>query len=311
MFSFHWFNGLRGSADVSLDNKVTLNEAYQYAYRKTLETSALTNGEMQHPMYRFNVVGQGDIVLTDLNSGSSGIVVDKSCKGKFLVLSENYLDVFADFYKKANCEQFISLFPGTYTIVNAQGTDVSTSVFEVGRNQRVVINQSVLIPNNWVESRIKGPSGPDTTSQGKSSPSNSLSRYGAGPDIGVSLTKNDGAGFAIGFANRIIISDNSDMFIDFNWNMSGMELGAVTGLDISKKLDQIRLFAGGGIGCYYNIGGTGNEFGYIAPCVTAHAGLRMSITDHSTLQIRMPFTFNMGSSKQYRMGVQLGVLFAG
>jgi hypothetical protein len=45
IFSFYWQSGLRGSADASGDRHVTLDEAYRYAYRKTVETSTLTGGE--------------------------------------------------------------------------------------------------------------------------------------------------------------------------------------------------------------------------------------------------------------------------
>ena len=100
IFSFYWLSGLRGSADVSGDRRVTLDEAYHYAYRKTVETSTLTGGEAQHPMYRFNIHGEGDITLTDLAAGSGGIRFDRSCEGKFLVLSDSYTDIFADFSKK-------------------------------------------------------------------------------------------------------------------------------------------------------------------------------------------------------------------
>jgi hypothetical protein len=123
LFSFHFFTGLRGSADLSADNRVTVTEAYQYAYRKTLETSALTTGILQHPVYRFNLTGEGDIVLTDLSERRGGILVDGGCRGTFLVLSRNYTDVFADFSKEKGRENFIALSPGDYTIINARGGD--------------------------------------------------------------------------------------------------------------------------------------------------------------------------------------------
>ncbi|MBN1575343.1 MAG: caspase family protein [Chitinispirillaceae bacterium] len=123
LFSFHLFTGLRGSADLSADKRVTVTEAYNYAYRKTLETSALTTGVLQHPVYRFNITGEGDIVLTDLSDRSGGILVDGSCKGTFLIVSRDYTEVFADFYKERRQETFIALSPGDYTIINARGGD--------------------------------------------------------------------------------------------------------------------------------------------------------------------------------------------
>ena len=120
LFSFHFFTGLHGSADVSGDGRITAAEAYQYAYRKTLETSALTTGVLQHPVYRFNITGEGDVVLVDLSKRRGGIIVDTACTGTFLILSRNYTDVFADFYKENNREKFVALPPGDYTIINAR-----------------------------------------------------------------------------------------------------------------------------------------------------------------------------------------------
>ncbi|MBN1307827.1 MAG: caspase family protein [Chitinispirillaceae bacterium] len=138
LFSFHFFTGLRGSADLSADKRVTVTEAYQYAYRKTLETSALTTGVLQHPVYRFNITGEGDIVLTDLAYRKGGIFVDGSCKGTFLILSRDYADVFADFYKDKGREIFIALGPGDYTIINARGgDDIGAFQFSVSGNTTV------------------------------------------------------------------------------------------------------------------------------------------------------------------------------
>lgn len=129
IFTFHLCNGLRGSADLSADRRVTVTEAYQYAYRKTLETSALTSGIIQHPVYRFNLSGESDVTITDLTDSRGGIIVDGSCRGAFLVLSRDYTRVFADFYKDPRHENFIALAPGDYTMINAAGNS-NVGIFE-------------------------------------------------------------------------------------------------------------------------------------------------------------------------------------
>lgn len=129
IFTFHLCNGLRGSADLSADKRVTVTEAYQYAYRKTLETSALTSGVIQHPVYRFNLSGESDVTITDLTDSRGGIIVDGSCRGAFLVLSRDYTRVFADFFKNPRLENFIALAQGDYTIINAAGNS-NVGIFE-------------------------------------------------------------------------------------------------------------------------------------------------------------------------------------
>jgi uncharacterized caspase-like protein len=61
-FTHHLVSGLRGAADQSKDGRVTLAEAYDYAYAKTV-----TQAEGgQHPTFKYDLAGRGDVVLTAL-----------------------------------------------------------------------------------------------------------------------------------------------------------------------------------------------------------------------------------------------------
>jgi hypothetical protein len=65
-FSHHLISGLRGAADTSGDGQVSLSEAYQYAFARTVSTTATTLIGPQHPGYDFRLSGRGDLVLTRL-----------------------------------------------------------------------------------------------------------------------------------------------------------------------------------------------------------------------------------------------------
>lgn len=65
-FTHHLVNALRGAADQDDDGKVTLTEAYSYAYAQTLRSSGQTVA-LQHPTYSWDVKGRGDLVLSSLN----------------------------------------------------------------------------------------------------------------------------------------------------------------------------------------------------------------------------------------------------
>lgn len=62
-FSHHLLNALRGVADRNGDGRVTLVEAYEYAYSQTLRSTGRTLS-LQHPTYSYAVKGSGEIVLT-------------------------------------------------------------------------------------------------------------------------------------------------------------------------------------------------------------------------------------------------------
>lgn len=69
-FTHHFVTGLRGAADIDHDGRVTLNEAYGYAYRGTLHSSGRTT-RLQHPTYSYALKGKGDLVLTYLGAEST------------------------------------------------------------------------------------------------------------------------------------------------------------------------------------------------------------------------------------------------
>ncbi|HYO66880.1 MAG TPA: caspase family protein [Archangium sp.] len=62
-FTHHLMNALRGAADHDDDGKVTLTEAYGYAYTQTLRSSGQTVA-LQHPTYSWAVKGRGELVLS-------------------------------------------------------------------------------------------------------------------------------------------------------------------------------------------------------------------------------------------------------
>ena len=66
-FSHALISALLGAADENGDGKVTLDEAYRYAYEATLRASSRTLFGLQHPTFQYELRGQGDLVLATLN----------------------------------------------------------------------------------------------------------------------------------------------------------------------------------------------------------------------------------------------------
>ncbi len=69
-FSHHFSNALLGAGDENGDGRITLNEAYAYAYQNTLRASGQTM-TLQHPTYSYDLKGRGELVMTKL-SGDDG-----------------------------------------------------------------------------------------------------------------------------------------------------------------------------------------------------------------------------------------------
>jgi hypothetical protein len=114
-FTHYLISGMRGAADVSGDGRVTLNEAYQFAFNETLSRTVGTKGGPQHPVYDITMSGTGDVVVTDLRQTTAGFVVAPAVEGRFYLLDEKRRLVL-EFYKQGGRKVDIGIEPGVYEV---------------------------------------------------------------------------------------------------------------------------------------------------------------------------------------------------
>jgi hypothetical protein len=67
-FTHYLVSGALGAADENADGRVTLTEAYRYAYEHTLRASSRTLAGVQHPTFRYVLSGHGDLTLTQVDT---------------------------------------------------------------------------------------------------------------------------------------------------------------------------------------------------------------------------------------------------
>lgn len=120
-FTYYLVSGLRGAADIDNDEKVTLNEAYRFAFDETLQRTATTVGGAQHAVYDIHLVGSGDLVMTDLRNTSARLEIAGNVQGRvFIRDSDGNLE--AELYKPAGTHGVVlALEPDTYDIVVDEG----------------------------------------------------------------------------------------------------------------------------------------------------------------------------------------------
>lgn len=120
-FFTHALNtGLRGAADASRDGKVTLHEAYQFAFNETLARTQSSRGGPQHAGYEIQLTGSGDVVLTDIREASSSLELSKDLYGR-LFIRDSLDHLTAELNKPAGAEMKLGLAPGTYWLRLLQG----------------------------------------------------------------------------------------------------------------------------------------------------------------------------------------------
>ncbi len=115
-FFSHYLNaGLRGAADNSQDGRVTLHEAYQYAYNETLARTEGTEAGPQHPSYDMRISGSGEVVMTDISKAESSLEFLENSFGRYFIRdSEGRL--VAEIQKPKGKPLVIGLQSGKYSI---------------------------------------------------------------------------------------------------------------------------------------------------------------------------------------------------
>lgn len=126
-FTYYFVSGLRGAADRNHDGKITLSEAYQYAYEQTLGRTQNTAHGPQHPAYDMHLSGTGDVVITDLRSTESALVLPAALKGKITIVDRSGR-VAVELTKDAGEPLSLALPDETYSVhvQNSGGEFVAT-----------------------------------------------------------------------------------------------------------------------------------------------------------------------------------------
>jgi hypothetical protein len=154
-FTHHLTSALRGAADVSGDRKVTLMEAYNYAFNHTVAETGGTRGGTQHPNARFRMDVEGDIVLTDVGTASSGIRFGKRSTGEFLIL-DGGASVMAEVNKEPGAEVMVALEPGEYAVFMKEGRKVRRAAISLKAGQVLALDEQAMSIHDGGEGKVKG-----------------------------------------------------------------------------------------------------------------------------------------------------------
>jgi len=112
-FTRNLISGMRGAADMNLDGRITLTEAYQFAFDHTLEQTEKTSGGPQHPNYHIRMSGRGDVIITDLSRSDELLRIKSDVGGKLYIHTKSHILV-AELNKPPGREVSIGLPEGDY-----------------------------------------------------------------------------------------------------------------------------------------------------------------------------------------------------
>jgi hypothetical protein len=156
-FTHYLTSGLRGAADVSGEGKVTLNEAYQFAFHETLGGTTDTRGGAQHPAYDIQLSGTGDVVMTDVRQTTAGLVLSEGLTGRcFVRNSEDQLVV--ELQKPQGRRVQLGLEPGAYRVHCDLESGGMAATTEVAEGAQVVVGPDHMAATERQETVSRGTS---------------------------------------------------------------------------------------------------------------------------------------------------------
>jgi len=124
VFSRALLTGLRGSADVDADGRITLEEAYEYSFETTVADTFAGSSAVQRPEYRFELEGAGEVVLTRIPSRAAGLVLPAELEGTYTIVSVGTGLVVGRVEKKPGEERRMALPAGRYLVRKVRREDV-------------------------------------------------------------------------------------------------------------------------------------------------------------------------------------------
>lgn len=145
-FTHYLLSALRGAADDSGDDRVSLQEAYQYAYRHTLARTAETLQGPQHPSYRMELSGEGQLVLTWLGSQRSHLVLPAAARGVYYVRHKGpSRRLVAEVRKEAARRLRLALRPGRYEVRKVWGRRHLAQTVTIHARQQTVLDEGAMV----------------------------------------------------------------------------------------------------------------------------------------------------------------------
>lgn len=113
-FTHHLIVALRGAADADHDGRVSLDEAYRYAYRRTLASTSETQVGSQHVTLETDLAGQGDVAVTYPADARSQLELPASLDARVLVQHKPSGNVVAEVQKSAGAPLRLAFVAGSY-----------------------------------------------------------------------------------------------------------------------------------------------------------------------------------------------------
>ena len=178
-FTHYLIAGLRGAADATRDEQISLNEAYHYAFSETLARTETSQAGAQHPSYNIQLTGTGDLTITDLRAATSGVLLLGDLEGRLYVRGATG-NLIAEIRKNPDIPVLLALPAGRYSLtLDREGRSfVSSLLLRSGERQSLGFTD--FQPTGRERTYSRGDQPAENNEEGTGSPSETSASEPAG-----------------------------------------------------------------------------------------------------------------------------------
>jgi hypothetical protein len=155
-FSQSIMAGLRGAADSSHDGQVTLGEVYQFAFKRTLASTAASLVGGQHPTYDYRMAGAGDVILTRTRVNDAKLAFVREGGATYTVLNRSRGEVVAEMPSSAGEDLYLAIPAGEYRVVRRTMGKVSERNLALAPGSVTTVDPVGMVEVPQGNSRNKG-----------------------------------------------------------------------------------------------------------------------------------------------------------
>lgn len=156
-FTHAFVSGLLGAADANGDGAVALEEAYDYSYDATLRATSRSLAGVQHPSFRYDLRGQGRLVLTRPSEVGAGRGQIELPPGRsFLITRGDARGVVVGEVGAHDRARVINVREGRYFIVGRNDEYLVEGVIEVRESERLQVAEADLQRVEYAQLARKG-----------------------------------------------------------------------------------------------------------------------------------------------------------
>jgi len=146
VFTHYLLTALRGAADRDRDRRVTLSEAYTYAYRQTVRRSAASSGAVMHPTIDVDLKGAGELILTRTRAASARLTLPAGADVRYVLFAKPSGSVVAEVWSQPRQAIALSVPAGRYLLHRRAGEAGGAYEFRIEQGAALAVSEDVFQP---------------------------------------------------------------------------------------------------------------------------------------------------------------------